>query len=73
MKYEEGVSTMYGAKMRGASKENVMKRAEEEAARKIEQIERKARMKVLQKKNAMSRGDRQSREWRPLAKKGTYY
>lgn len=35
-----------------------MKRAEEEAARKIEEIERKARMKVLEKKNAMGRGDK---------------
>lgn len=29
------------------SKENVLKRAEEEATKKIEEIERKARMKVL--------------------------
>jgi hypothetical protein len=36
--------------MRDSYKENVMKRAEEEAAKKIEEIERKARMKVLEKK-----------------------
>jgi hypothetical protein len=30
-----------------SSKENIMRRAEEEAARKIEEIERKARMRVI--------------------------
>ena len=33
-------------------KENILKRAEEEAARKIEEIERKARLKVMEKKSA---------------------
>ena len=48
-----------------------MKRAEEEAAKKIEEIERKARMKVLEKKNILGRNE--GREWRGLAKKGNYY
>ena len=33
-------------------KENILKRAEEEATHKIEEIERKARMKVIEKKSA---------------------
>lgn len=48
-----------------------MKRAEDEAAKKIEEIERKARMKVLEKKNILGRGD--GREWRGLTKKGAFY
>ena len=34
----------------------MLKRAEEEAARKIEEIERKARMKVLEKRNMPGEG-----------------
>ena len=37
------------------SKENLMKRAEDEASRKIEEIERKARMKAMEKKAMMTR------------------
>lgn len=37
------------------SKENLMRRAEDEASRKIEEIERKARMKVMEKKAMMTR------------------
>lgn len=40
-----------------------MRRAEEEAAKKIEEIERKARMKVLEKK-----GRGEGAEWNRLAK-----
>lgn len=35
-------------------KENILKRAEEEAAKKIEEIERKARLRVMEKKSAIS-------------------
>ena len=34
-------------------KENLLKRAEEEAARKIHEIERKAKLKVLERKSAV--------------------
>lgn len=70
-KYQQREESFYGSRTRQASKENVMKRAEEEAAKKIEEIERKARMKVLEKKNILSRND--GRDWRGLAKKGNYY
>jgi hypothetical protein len=45
-----------------------MRRAEEEAAKKIEEIERKARMKVLEKK-----GRREDLEWNRLMKHGTNF
>jgi hypothetical protein len=37
-KWQQREESGYGARIRPASKENVMKRAEEEAARKIEEI-----------------------------------
>ena len=70
-KWQNKEEFTYNSRGRQISKENVMKRAEEEAARKIEEIERKARMKVLEKKNILSRNE--GRDWRGLAKKGIYY
>ncbi len=68
----EGIGLSRGgssSKLRDNSyKENVMRKAEEEAAKKIEEIQRKARMKVLQKK-----GRREDLEWNRLMKHGVNY
>lgn len=47
-----------------------MRRAEEEAGRKIEEIERKARMKVMEKKNLVGGRQREDGEWSRLVKRG---
>ena len=53
-----------GSRLELGCKENMVKRAEEEAARKIEEIERKARMRVLEKRGG---------EWGRLQKRGLHY
>ena len=48
--HSSGAEGHSGSRLTLGCKENVLKRAEEEAARKIEEIERKARMRVLEKR-----------------------
>jgi hypothetical protein len=43
----------YRSQTGSVQKENLLKRAEEEAARKIHEIERKAKLKVLERKSAV--------------------
>lgn len=56
------------SKLKDNYKENVMRRAEEQAAKKIEEIERKARMKVLEKKGGFR--NRPEVEWSRTPKQG---
>ena len=50
--FSRPMSTGFGRNTR-MDKENILRRAEEEAARKIEEIERKARMKVMEKRSGL--------------------
>ena len=56
------------SKLKDNYKENVMRRAEGKAAKKIEEIERKARMKVLEKKGGFR--NRPEVEWSRTPKQG---